>query len=134
MVYLRDIYINIEEFASVGFTLLAQAYKRETHNYSDQCMFITMLFSRFVGNKVGTDGTGALLSLRHPITLKDSNIFQGNMGGALSLFQARMDVSGQVLFENNTALNGGGMLMFELSIVCYYQVAIAPAIPHDIVV
>ena len=92
-----------------------------------------ILFSRFVDNKVGTDGTGALLTLRHPITLKGSNIFQGNMGGALSLFQARMDVSGQVLFENNTALNGGGMLMFDQSIVC--QVAIEPlslAIPHPL--
>lgn len=74
-----------------------------------------MLFSRFIDNEADA---GALLSLRHPINLRDSNVFQGNMGGAVTLFQTRMHASGQIQFENNTASNGGAIQILDQSIVC----------------
>lgn len=58
-----------------------------------------------------------MLSLRYPIILRGDNIFKGNLGGAITLLQARLDIAGQILFEGNVASNGGGIEMLDYSTV-----------------
>ena len=59
----------------------------------------------------------ALLSLRYPLVLKGTNIFQGNQGGAVTLTQAHMDTFGSIRFEGNTAESGGAVTLLDKSTV-----------------
>ena len=60
----------------------------------------------------------ALLSLRYPITLAGHNLFARNVGGAVTLLQARLDIFGSVLFQDNVAEDGGGVKLVDDSRVC----------------
>ena len=70
-------------------------------------------FSHFFSNR----DQSALLSLRHPITLRGQNTFRENMGGAVTLLQAQLNISGQILFEGNIASNGAGIKLLDQSTV-----------------
>lgn len=59
----------------------------------------------------------ALLSLRYPIVLQGTNIFEDNEGGAITLTQSYMRTSGSIRFEGNTAENGGAITMLDQSTV-----------------
>ena len=59
-----------------------------------------------------------MLSLRHPIVLEGTNIFEGNTGGAITLTQTYMHTLGFIRFEGNRAENGGAVRMLDQSTVC----------------
>ena len=44
-------------------------------------------------------------------------MFKGNQGGGISLMQSRMDVDGTVLFVENSAMTGGGLVLEDQSLV-----------------
>lgn len=77
-------------------------------------LFICSIFTANQ-NKGGT--RSALLSLRHPVTMNGDIVFMSNMGGAITLLQTQLDISGQILFEGNVAKNGGGITLLDHSIV-----------------
>ena len=68
-----------------------------------------------MNNKAGSES--ALLSLRYPIFLRGNNIFEANAGGAITLLQAQMDISGELLFKDNTASSGAAIHMLDYSTV-----------------
>ena len=76
------------------------------------CLYIC---STFVGNR-GMNQS-AIYSFKFPITLDGSCVFKGNMGGALSLLQSRVDVRGSAVFTDNIARMGGAMTLEDQSIV-----------------
>lgn len=59
----------------------------------------------------------ALVSLRYPVSLQGTNLFQGNEGGAITLLQTEMYVSGRVDFIENRAVDGGAINMLDYSAV-----------------
>ena len=73
------------------------------------------LLSTFTRN-TAADG-GVILAYRFPMQFEGTNLFTENTGGGVALLQARMDISGKLRFENNTALTGGGIKMQEQSVV-----------------
>ena len=74
-------------------------------------------FSNFIGNKDKSLRRSAIMSFRFPISLSGTNVFESNEGGGISLMQSRVDVGGTVLFLNNTAVAGGGLVLEDDSLV-----------------
>lgn len=72
-------------------------------------------FSSFIGNMA--DINSALVSLRYPVSLQGTNLFQGNKGGAITLLQTEIYVSGRVDFIENRAVDGGAINMLDYSAV-----------------
>lgn len=81
-------------------------------------MLAIFCFSNFISNEGGLQS--ALLSLRFPVTLQGTNLFQGNTGGAVTLLQTHLDVFGTVIFEDNVAVDGGAIKLLDQSMVCFY--------------
>ena len=78
----------------------------------------TLLSSSLFTDNGSEGGTGsALLSLRYPVNLAGSNAFKRNTGGAITILQTFLDISGEVRFEGNVARDGGGIRMLEYSYV-----------------
>ena len=78
---------------------------------------LSLLFSSFLNNVAHEEG--AVLSLRFPIKFNGRTVFKNNMGGGVVVLQSRMDVSGWVWFEGNTADQGGALMLREESVVSY---------------
>ncbi len=57
------------------------------------------------------------MAFRYPISLLGTILFRGNKGGGLTLLQSYLDNHGSVWFENNYAMNGGGVEMRDSSFV-----------------
>ena len=82
-------------------------------------MFIHYILSIFSANEVDIFDvrSGALYSLRYPLVLQGNNIFERNIGGAITLIETEMVVYEQLLLEKNMAVDGGGLSMFGDSVV-----------------
>ena len=86
-------------------------------NYSllNHYSFLHYFFSTFTQNNAAD--AGAVLAYRFPMRFNGTNLFMENTGGGVALLQARMDITGSIWFENNTALKGGAIKMQEQSVV-----------------
>ena len=71
--------------------------------------------STFTNNKA--DNQGAILGFRYPISLHGTNNFTNNAGGAVRLLQTRLDASGTIWFEGNTAMEGAAIAMEDQCLV-----------------
>ena len=80
-------------------------------NYS---IYLSIL-STFYGNKAKNQS--AVLSFRLPISLSGTNIFGRNKGGAITLLQSRIDVSGSAVFRDNSARVGAALILEDQSLV-----------------
>jgi predicted outer membrane repeat protein len=47
------------------------------------------------------------------------NYFYGNIGGGITLMNARLNVRGELLFKSNVAIFGGGIAMDDTCLVSY---------------
>ena len=61
--------------------------------------------------------SSALLAFRFPVTLSGCNHFEENIGGGITLMNARLNVRGELLFLNNLAMFGGGIAMDDSCLV-----------------
>ena len=59
----------------------------------------------------------AVSIFRYPLLLQGSNIFKENEGGAITLLQTQLDVSGSAWFEGNHAYDGGAITILDQSVV-----------------
>lgn len=75
----------------------------------------TFSYSTFTNNTATTDGT--VLLIRFGAIFEGTNTFTGNSGGGIVLVLARMDSRGNLWFQNNSALDGAGVLMQEHCLV-----------------
>jgi hypothetical protein len=57
------------------------------------------------------------LSFRLPISLSGINTFRGNKGGAITLLQSRVDISGSAMFKDNSARVGAALILEDQSLV-----------------
>lgn len=73
------------------------------------------ILSTFYGNKAKNQS--AVLSFRLPISLSGTNIFRRNKGGAITLLQSRIDVSGSAVFRDNSARVGAALILEDQSLV-----------------
>ena len=73
------------------------------------------LYSNFTSNIAMNQGS--LLAFRFPVTFEGTNIFSGNMGGAVTLITTRMNLKGKILFENNHAGEGGAVTLVDRALV-----------------
>ena len=81
-------------------------------------MLTVLLFiisSTFSGNKATNQS--AVLSFRIPISLSGTTTFRGNQGGAITLLQSRVDISGSATFKNNSARVGAALILEDQSLV-----------------
>ena len=78
-------------------------------------VFFHNLLSTFTRN-AAADG-GVILAYKFPMQFEGTNLFTENTGGGVALLQTRMDIAGNLRFQNNTALTGGGIKMQEQSVV-----------------
>ena len=83
----------------------------------DTLFFFCSRFDNNVASRGSTDTT-AVTAYRVLITFYGINTFNNNFGGGLSLLSSRMDVRGNLTFNNNTAVFGGGIAMSGRSLVC----------------
>lgn len=58
---------------------------------------------------------------RFPVELVGNVTFSENNGGAAVLFQTRMNITGNVVFEGNNATNGGAVTLEDESFVCTFS-------------
>jgi hypothetical protein len=79
---------------------------------------LNIFCSVFLHNVANSDSDGALMGFRFPFTLIGTNVFQGNIGGGVSLLQTNLNSHGYTLFEDNIATSGGGMELRDSSVVC----------------
>ena len=81
------------------------------------CIFVTLdnFCSSFLQNSANEEG--AVRSLRFPIAFYGNTIFKDNLGGGVAVLQSRMDISGTVWFEGNSALDGGAVALRDQSVV-----------------
>lgn len=63
--------------------------------------------------------SSALLAFRFPVELSGCNKFDGNIGGGITLMNARLNVRGELLLLNNVAMFGGGIAMDDSCLVSY---------------
>lgn len=61
--------------------------------------------------------SSALLAFRFPVKLSGYNHFVGNLGGGITLLNARLTVRGKLLLLNNVAAFGGGIAMDDSCLV-----------------
>jgi predicted outer membrane repeat protein len=92
--------------------------------YVDQSGFqIKFIDCHFEGNIPfqSTDNpvqlSSSVSSYRLFIQFLGTNVFLSNIGGAITLVKTRMLASGTLLFEENTAVFGPGIKMFDLSLL-----------------
>ena len=64
-----------------------------------------------------TEDTSAIAAFRFPITFGGTNSFINNLGGGVTLLNTQMKASGVMVFENNTAVFGGGIAMDDRCLV-----------------
>ena len=62
---------------------------------------------------------------RFPAELVGSVVFSYNRGGAVLMFQTKMDMSGSVVFEENRATMGGALTLEDESYVCLATIRIS---------
>ena len=80
------------------------------------CIYAYSLYT--CSNITDNKGDSALTSVRFPLQLLGRSIISRNTGGGLSLLDARIDLGGIVLFESNSAVDGGAIAMEDESLVC----------------
>lgn len=68
--------------------------------------------SNFTSNNA-TDDTSAVLAFRVNVTFQGSTNFNGNAGGCVSLVHSIMNAIGTLVFQDNTANEGGGIEIEE---------------------
>ena len=61
--------------------------------------------------------TSAIAAFRFPTIFYGANHFIDNVGGGITLLNTRMQASGTLRFERNTAVFGGGMAMDDRCLV-----------------
>ncbi len=88
-------------------------------NYNVLHVFL-FLYSLFQNNTstAGKD-TSAVAAFRFPTEFTDTNTFTNNVGGGIMLLNTRMLAKGTLLFDSNTAMFGGGIMMDDRCLVCY---------------
>ena len=69
----------------------------------------------------GSSDTSAVASFRFPTIFEGTNIFINNTGGGIMLLNTRMQASGVMLFEGNSAVFGGGIMMDDRCLVSVYH-------------
>jgi len=75
------------------------------------------LHSNFIGNRASNQS--AVFTFRLPLVFTGKNIFRGNKGGAVYLLQTSLDAVGTLLFEDNSAIQGGAVTFEDFSVVFY---------------
>lgn len=58
---------------------------------------------------------------RFQVELVGDVVFSGNEGGAVVMFQTKMNVNGNVTFERNSAMTGGAVTLEDESFVCTFS-------------
>lgn len=58
---------------------------------------------------------------RFQVELVGNVTFSDNNGGAVVLFQTRMNITGNVVFEGNSATMGGAVTLQDESFVCIFS-------------
>ena len=86
-------------------------------------LFIPYLssFSNNTSSDVGRESS-ALVVYRFQLQFSGYNHFCGNIGGGLELISAYLKTSGTIIFEENSAIVGGGIRMNDRCLVRMYSV------------
>ena len=79
------------------------------------CDVFFCLCSEFTGNQAKSQG--AFLTFRFRVEFVRSNLFSYNEGGAMLVFQTKVDTSGRLEFWANTAYMGGAVTLEDQSLV-----------------
>ena len=58
---------------------------------------------------------GALLVFRFPVEFSGRNSFSGNEGGAMFVFQTKIDTRGSLVFRENWGRQGGAVVLEDQS-------------------
>ena len=87
------------------------------YNYSDFRKNHYFLENSTTLNKTESLHSSALLAFRFPVELKGRNCFVGNLGGGITLLNARLSVTGELLLLSNVAMFGGGIAMDDSCLV-----------------
>lgn len=80
----------------------------------DTCSFIENT-NRFSDLSVTLRGRGTVYSISIPVMFVNSNVFAGNYGSALVGISTIYNFNGTIVFENNTAKDGGAISLYESS-------------------
>ena len=66
--------------------------------------------------------TSAVAAFRFPTTFTGTNSFISNIGGGITLLNTRMQASGNMMFDSNRAVFGGGIAMDDRCLVRMYVI------------
>ena len=87
----------------------------------ETCVFSLLSRSTFLNNtsEGDTQDTSAIAAFRFPTVFSGSSLFEGNIGGGITLLNTRMQVRAfsNLLFLNNRAVFGGGISMDDRCLV-----------------
>ena len=108
-------YKNVARLGSAVYAYLHPYPFGEIFKFQfDRCNF-TENSNRYSDLSVTLRGHGTVYSISIPVVFVDRNVFTGNYGSALVGISTLYNFNGTVVFENNTANNGGAISLYESS-------------------
>ena len=95
------------------------------YDYYNDNVYYFVFTSRFENNTSILNGSGntgdtsAVAAFRFPTLFDGTNTFYNNTGGGIMLLNTRMQAHGNMVFESNNAIFGGGIMMDDRCLVSY---------------